>query len=144
MSGDRAVSEVISALIIAAIIIIGTAVYVGVAGQRISLEASSLANMVWKAQRRQGEMLSLTYSHPSGDQLKLYIYNYGKVHVKPIRLYINGIQKSFTLIDAVSGESIGEIAPEQLALLSVRKYGNSPYEIIIVTETGSTFTWKIA
>ena len=139
----RAVSEVVSALIIAAVIIAGTAVYLAVAGQNISISAKSVAGALRDALHRQGEVLSLTYSYLDGSQLKLYVYNYGKVFVKPERVYVNGAQRSFTLTDAISGSSISEIAPRQLALLTVQKHGNSPYEIIIVTEKHAVFTWKV-
>ena len=144
MVKGKGVSEVVSALIVLAIIIAGTAIYVAAASQQVSTSAKAVGEAVRKAQLRQGEALSLTYAYLDGNQLKLYIYNYGKVPVKPWKTYVNGAQSSFTLLDAASGSVISEIMPDQLALLTLQKHGDSPYETIIVTETYNIITWKVA
>jgi hypothetical protein len=136
-------SEVLGALLIAAVVIAASIVYTTMAAERVGSEAIGVMDALRVAEQKQSQLLSLTYYYKDGAYLKLYIYNYGSVSSAPKGVYVNGVEQSFTMKDMNSGRSCREIAPKMLVELSVRAYGSNPYEILLLTEEGATYIWKL-
>ena len=74
----RATSEVLGAILIAIIVMGMSATYIMLEAGRSTKETMGIVDLIRAAERRQKQLLSLTYYNKQGSNLKLYLYNYGE------------------------------------------------------------------
>jgi hypothetical protein len=90
LKGRRGVSEVLGAILIAVIVMAMSATYVMLEAGRSTRETMSIVDLIRAAEKRQKQLLSLTYYYKQGDSLKLYIYNYGEESSTPKLILVDG------------------------------------------------------
>ena len=141
----RAVSEIVGAVLIAMITIAMAVAYI-VAGRSVAQsQALSMVDLIRAAERRQRQLLSLTYAYKDGSNLYLYIYNYGSEASTPDKLYINGTAYSYSINQEYGGiVGNGCIDPKELVVLKITMNQlPSQFDAIFTIKEGGIFIWKI-
>ncbi len=116
--GRRAISEIVSALLLTAVTLsLGGFMTVSLGSQ---LSGSNQGILVALQQQREsaGKLLSLTYSGLSSGKLVVQLYNYGFTSYAPAYAFVNITSYSFSLQSA-NGQSISTIAPNSVASIMI-------------------------
>jgi flagellin-like protein len=140
----RGVSEVVGALILAAITVSVAVVYISMATGYAGRGATSLADIMRTAERRQGQLLSAVYCCESGGNVMVYIYNYGTVSAAPVKVIVNGAEVAWTMKNADTGALCTEISPDVLVELSFPKPSTNPFDLIITSPEGIIVSWRLS
>jgi flagellin-like protein len=139
----RAVSEIVGAVLVAMITIAMSAAYVMAGRSTAQSQTLSMVDLIRAAERRQRQLLSLTYFYKDGSNLYLYIYNYGSEASTPDRLYISGTECSYSIYQEY-GVGNGCIDPKELVVLKTTIDPLlSQFDAIFTTKEGGIFIWKI-
>ena len=144
--GRRGVSEVLGVLLITIVLMATAMVYVSLQSSRAERETSGIVEMITKAEKRQGQLLSLTYYYNSSNQLRIYIYNYGNINSTLELVMVAGQTvplSSITMKDMDTGQTCSTISPKKLVEVTISAPYTSTFYFTIQTEEGSTFTWQI-
>jgi hypothetical protein len=146
-----AVSEIVGAVLIAMITIAMSVAYV-VAGRSVAQSQTlSMVDLIRAAERRQRQLLSLTYQYKDGNgRLHLFIYNYGSEASTPDKLYLAGTaytgepgQRMFDMTQAGTNTTVQFIGSKQLVeLIATPAPGQNQFDIILMTKEGGIFLWK--
>jgi flagellin-like protein len=141
----RAVSEIVGAVLVAMITIAMSAAYVMAGRSTAQSQALSMVDLIRAAERRQRQLLSLTYFYKDGSNLYLYIYNYGSEASTPDKLYISGSAYSYSIYQEYGGTvGNGCIDPKELVVLKTTIDPLlSQFDAIFTTKEGGIFIWRI-
>jgi len=141
----RAASEMLGAVLIAVITIAMSAAYVMAGSSMAQSQALSMVDLIRAAERRQRQLLSLTYAHRDGSNLYLYIYNYGSEASTPDKLYIGDAACPHSIYQEYGGTvGNGRIDPKELVVLKTTINPLlSQFDVIFTTKEGGIFIWKI-
>jgi len=90
LRSKRGVSEVLGAILIALIVAAMSATYVMMEASQSAKKTMSIVDLIRAAEKRQKQLLSLTYYYKQNNSLKLYIYNYGEEDSTPKLLLVDG------------------------------------------------------
>jgi len=151
MAGRRGASEVLGALFIALIVVAMSAAYVMAGRSMAQSQTLSMIDIIRAAERRQRQLLSLTYAYRDGSgNLHLFIYNYGSETSTPDRLYAAGStytrgsgQCTFSMKLAGTNTQVSSIGPKQLVELTATPTpAQSQFDMILTTAEGGIFIWK--
>ncbi len=139
----KGVSEVVASVLIALVILAGVGIYFTYFSKMFQASSSGLIQMSNEEARESGQLLSLIYVQRQGARFKLHVYNYGFTVIGVLKVYINKVSYHFTLMDE-DGNTIEYISPKAMAVIEVNGVlPSSSYEVVIVTDLGRTFTWKV-
>lgn len=149
----RGASEVLGVLLMTAIVMGIAAVWLSTEAPRISRESMGIIEMLRFAARRQSQLLSLLYYYKdSGNNLVLFLYNYGLENStissrNGIILAGNIIPLDQVVIrDAESGKVITNRVIRYKQVVEVIIPNCPPrgiYDLIIRTEEGGVFIWEV-
>ena len=153
----RATSEMVGAILIAMITVAMAVAYAAAGRSMVGSQALSMVDVIRAAERRQRQLLSLSYAYKDGEgNLHLFIYNYGSEACTPDKLYIAGQtytcgSGSYTFDMRQAGTnspfspSAFPIDQKQLAELRAKPAPGSPqFDVILTTAEGGIFIWKIS
>lgn len=135
----RGVSEVLGAILIAVMVISMSTAYALWAGQSGQRQAMSMADVIRAAERRQRQLLSLTYAYRDGQgRVHLYIYNYGSEASTVSRLFVGS--QEITDSNVIGVVLPPKSGPYELAFTcSV----SGSVDVLLLTAEGGTFIWKV-
>ena len=146
MRGRRGVSEVLGAIVVA-ILVLGMSVsYILLEMERAGRETYSIIDLIRKAERRQRQLLSLIFYRRQGSDLKLYIYNYGDEYSTPKRILTDREVplSKVRMRNMDTGEEVSSIPPKTLVELTLPAPSADSFTLVIITEEGGVFSWKIS
>lgn len=132
------------AILIALITIAVSVAYATYSAQQASQQTMSVTDLIRAAERRQSQLLSLTYCYKQGNRLRLYLYNYGTQESTPKLILVNGqVVSNPAMKDVSTGDACDTIAPRSLVELTLQAFGSSPFEVVVLTEQGAVYSWKL-
>jgi hypothetical protein len=132
----RGASEVVGAIIVALITMGIAFLYAGHALFEVQTRADSMVDLLRRAAKAQRQLLTLSYSYRDGlGRLHVYIYNMGEDN-STIKIAVLGGAEHAGLVGAV-------IRPGEMRELVFSNPPPSPTDLIIMTEEGGIFTWRI-
>jgi len=146
LRGRRGVSEVLGAIVIA-ILVLGMSVsYVLLEMDRAGSETYSVVDLIRGAEKQQKQLLSLIYYRMQGGRLILYIYNYGEEPSTPQRIMTDKeVPLSLVSMENMdTGDMISSIPPKTLVELTMPAPSADSLTLVMVTEEGGVFSWKIS
>jgi len=149
LKNKRGTSEVLGALLIASIVISMSTVWLTFEASHATRRTMSVVNIIRAAERKQKQLLSLTYYYydENDGYLKLYIYNYGDEVSTPNRIITNREVK-FEIRDPNTGNPIdSRIKPKTLVELAIEETyipsGKDFFNLVLFTEEGGIYSWRI-
>jgi len=142
----RGVSEVLGAIVIAVLVLSMSASYILLEMERSGKETYSIIDLIRKAEKRQKQLLSLIYYQKKGDNLKLYIYNYGEEPSTPQRILADREVplSSVSMKNMDTGKKCNSIPPKTLVELTMPAPASTSFTLVIITREGGIFSWKIS
>jgi hypothetical protein len=133
----RAVSEIVGAVLIAMITIAMSVAYV-VAGRSVAQSQTlSMVDLIRAAERRQRQLLSLTYYYKYGNNLDLYLYNYGNENATIKKLFVGNFEVTDSRVIGLT------VVPKELKYVTFRCDQSGSLDVLLLTEEGGIFIWKI-
>jgi flagellin-like protein len=147
----RAVSEIVGAVLVAMITIAMAVAYVMAGRSTAQSQVLSMVDLIRAAERRQRQLLSLTYAYKDGSgNLHLFIYNYGSETSTPDKLYLaeptyvmGSGQYTFDMKQAGTNTPVPCIGSKQLVELTATPApSQNQFDIILTTAEGGIFIWK--
>lgn len=114
-------------------------VYAAWAGQAGQRQVMSIADVIRASERRQRQLLSLTYAYRDGQgQVHLYVYNFGSDASTVSRLFVGSQEiTSPTVIGRVLPPKSG---PHELVFTCS---ATGQVDVLLQTAEGGTFIWKV-
>jgi len=143
----RGVSEVLSAILIAVIVMGMSISYTLFEMERSERQTMSLIDLIRGAEIRQKQLLSLIYYYEEGGVLKVYIYNFGDVPSTPKRIFTDREVplSEVTIKDPSSGELYDTILPKTLVEIALPAPAEAGiFTLVILTEKGGIFSWEMS
>lgn len=146
MRGRRGVSEVLGAIVIAVLVLSMSVSYVLFEIERSGRETLSIIELIRKAEKRQKQLLSLIYYQKKGSDLKVYIYNYGEEASTPQRILTDREVplSSVSMKNMDTGQACSSIPPKTLVELTMPAPSADSFTLVIITDEGGVFSWKIS
>lgn len=92
MKSRKGLSEIISAIIVIAVVVAGLGVYVGLSEQRILGETSSVKDVILKKNNQVSEMIKFIDMFKETDTVSVFVHNYGLKNITINNVIINGTQ----------------------------------------------------
>jgi hypothetical protein len=133
----RAVSEIAGAVLVAMITIAMSVTYV-VAGRSVAQSQTlSMVDLIRAAERRQRQLLSLTYYYKHGDNLDLYLYNYGNENATIKKLFVGNFEVTDSRVIGLT------VVPKELKYVTFGCNQSGSLDVLLLTEEGGIFIWKI-
>jgi len=142
MNKERAVSDVVAAVILIMIVV---AIFGGIVYPlllRYQSASSSVLSTQEKAEVQAGVLISPIYLYTSSSQTFVYFYNYGKTAFTPTEVFVNGQSVSFTLINQQSGAQVSALEPNSVTELEISGAYASPFNISVIGN-GVTLSWTV-
>ncbi len=144
----RAASEVLGAILVAAITMAMSAAYAGYALTQTRIQTASISDALRSSARAQRQLLSLSYYYSDGQgRLHIFMYNMGGEE-STLRTVIVGSARydapNIEMKDAVTGRSISncKIAAKQLVEVTVPGQ-QGQIDLLVLTEEGGIFIWRL-
>jgi hypothetical protein len=125
-----------------------SATYVTLEASRSKAETMSVVDLIRAAEKRQRQLLSLTYCYPDGQgRLHLFIYNYGEETSTPNIVIVgqNVYYKDVNMTSIImknmdTGVPCSDIPPKMLVELTVPA---PAFDFVMLTVEGGIFSWKL-
>ena len=145
MRGRRGASEVLGAIVIAVLVLGMSVSYVLLEMGRAGRETLSMIELLRRAERRQKQLLSLVFYRASGGSLYVYLYNFGEAEAALTRILTDREvpPSEATLRNADTGEVIDVIPPRILVELVIPAPSMDEFTLVLVTDAGGVFSWKL-
>ena len=139
------VSEVLGAIVITILVLGVSASYILLGMERSGGETLSIIELIRRAERRQNQLLSLIYYQRQNGDLKVYIYNYGDEPSTPKRIFADREipLSKISIKNMDTGDLIGNIPPKTLVELTMPSPSTEDFILVLITEEGGIFSWKI-
>jgi hypothetical protein len=134
--GRRAVSEILGAILVAVITVAISVVYASAGAHTAESQALSMVDVIRAAERRQRQLLSLTYWYLEGSNLHLFIYNYGNENSTIKALFVGDYN--------VTGVVGVTVTPKELKEVSFTCPRSGLLDVVLLTREGGIFIWKIS
>jgi len=132
----RGASEIVGAIIVASITVGIAFLYAGRGLFEVQTRTDSMADLLRKAAKAQRQLLTLSYSYRDGQgRFHAYIYNMGEDNSTIKVAVLGGVQYD-NLVGVV-------IQPGEMEELIFSNPPSPPTDLIIMTEEGGIFTWRI-
>ncbi len=131
MKSRRAISEIVSALVIIAVVASGLGLYVTLSQQRILGETQSVKDAMESSENRLTEIIEQVVILKNGTKVRevsLFVHNYGLKNVTISNIYVNGT-KNMTddfMVRTLSKASLGSVVPSGLTSELVLNFTGSP------------------
>lgn len=136
----RGVSEVLGAILIAVMVISMSTAYALWAGQASQRQAMSIADIIRAAERRQRQLLSLTYAYRDGQsRVHLYVYNFGSEASTVSRLFVGG--QEITDSSVIGKVLPPKSGPHELAFVCS---ASGSMDVLLATAEGGIFIWTVS
>lgn len=97
MKSRRGISEIVSAMIVIAVVISGLGIYVALSQQRILGESQSVKDAMKSSENQLAEIIEPLVMLKNGTEVSLFVYNYGLKEVTVTEVYVNGTNKMSSL-----------------------------------------------
>jgi hypothetical protein len=143
--GKRGASEVLGAIIITVIVMAMSATYVMLEAGRSTRETMGIVELIRAAEKKQKQLLSLTYYYKQGSSLKLYIYNYGDETSTPKMILIEQEVplSSVSMRNMDTDDTCNNIPPKILVEIALPAPDQSTFTLALFTEEGGFYSWRI-
>ena len=141
----RGASEVLGAVLIAVIVMAMSATYVVFEAERSTRETMGIVELIRAAEKRQKQLLSLTYYHKQGNSLKLYIYNYGEEPSTP-KMVLTDQEvplSSISMRNMDTGAACNSIPPKTLVEIALPAPDPATFTLALFTDEGGFYSWRI-
>jgi flagellin-like protein len=139
----RGVSELVSAVILIAIVLSATVLYIFFFSRSSYAGVRSFRDIMAERMDQSNEMLSILYSSYSNGEINIYIYNYGYRDVKINRIYVGDQEPSYTLVDAWNGQNVNVMQRGRPYILRISYSLNGGASVTIITDSNKVYTVRI-
>jgi len=118
------------------VILAAAIVYLSFAVNQTSMQSSTIADVLKRARENQEQLISLVYYYVDGDQVHIFIYNYGTHDVI--------VSQSIALTTS-NYEMIADLAPNHfprktlVETVFTNPLSEQPTEIVFVTQSGAVY-----
>lgn len=146
--GQRGIAEIISFMLVFSALFGFTAYVLVVQGRQAGMRASGLIDVMRDAQKRQNQLLSLTYSTYNGTTLEVYLFNYGSQGAEVTNVWVDGAEENFEFFyppEVGNGPLPTEdnlLPSHKLILIKVHDV-SPPYSFVLLTESNSLYSWVV-
>lgn len=147
MKCRRGVSEIVSAMIIIAVVVSGLGLYVGLSQQRILGETQSVQDTMKSAEDQLTELVEQIGMLKNSSKIHIFVYNYGLKNITISNVFVNGTinmadsQDATYYVRSLTGANLSKIIPSEKAseiILNFTNDSNPPQHIHnIVIRTNS-------
>ena len=93
MKSRRAVSEIVSAMVIIAVVASGLGLYVTLSEQRILSETQSVKDMMETSEDQLSEIIEHLATLKKNREVSFFVYNYGLKNITVSDVFVNGTKK---------------------------------------------------
>jgi|GEM_PF-3783786 len=145
LKSKRGASEVLGAVLIAVIVMAMSATYVMFEAEKSTRETMGIVELIRAAEKRQKQLLSLTYYYKQGNDLKLYIYNYGEESSTPKMILTDQEVplSSISMRNMDTGAACNNIPPKTLVEITLPAPSQSTFTLALFTDEGGFYSWRI-
>jgi flagellin-like protein len=147
---EKAISEVVGAIIMMGIILAAAVVYFSYAVNQTSTQSSTIADILKQARENQEQLISLVYFEYNSDsnQAHLFIYNYGTVDV-----VLDPTQPALAVaadgsVQKLTGDNMlvpTEFPPHELhEAIFLNPFSTLPSEVVFIPQGGMPFALELS
>lgn len=90
MKSRRGISEIVSAIVIIAVVVSGLGLYTALSQQRILGETQSVMDSMRSSENQLAELIEHVVTLKKNDEVRVFIHNYGPKNITINSLYVNG------------------------------------------------------
>lgn len=106
----RAVSEIVSAIIVIVVVVAGLGIYTGLSQQRILGDTMSVKETILQQEDQISEMLQFVTMHKTGsDTVGVFVHNFGMKNITISKMYVNGTTDMSSNPNSFHVRSLNEI-----------------------------------
>ncbi len=130
MKCSRGVSEIVSAMIIIAVVVSGLGLYVGLSQQRILGETQSVNDTMKSAEDQLTELIEHLGMLKNSSKIHIFVYNYGLKNITISNVFVNGTinmadnQDATYYVRSLAGANLSKIIPSEKASEIILNFTN--------------------
>jgi len=140
----RGVSELVSAVVLIAIVLAAMALFMYFFSVSHSARMISIRDILEGRKNRENELLSILYTSYNSNTIKIYVYNYGEASIKISEIYVGSSEVSFKIYDAYNNALVSEIYPKRPYIISITVSINGPTKVLIITDSGNIYSITVS
>ncbi|MGQ0606604.1 MAG: hypothetical protein ACT4OD_06645 [Candidatus Nitrosotenuis sp.] len=130
MKNRRGISEIISAMVIIAVVASGLGLYTALSQQRILGETQSVKDAMESSENQLAEMIENIIMLKKDDEVHAFVHNYGLKNITITSLYVNGTNNPTTIphhtyVKSLTSANLSSVIPLGASEIILNFTGNS-------------------
>lgn len=140
----RGVSELVSAVILIAIILAGIIVYTYLFSSSQKASMRTFRDIMGEREESAKELLSIIHVNYRSGVISIYIFNYGYRDVKIDRIYVGSVEvASYTITDLYTKSATNNIQRGVLVRIDIPMRIGGDVPVVIFTDSGNTYSVRV-